>query len=258
MPFSTFLYDASRDGYDSDTWSTSYGAPTVLAGSLALQEAGTVHRGDIMRGDLTMSITIPNSPTGGESRRFGFYSPNSGAYLWFQMEAEVFSAAASDGGSNSSSTAIAWSDGVVESWEGNSIEFRIIWEAGMGHFYVNGARRATLAGAAIPRDPMALYFSNANTDLMTVQYVNAEALQTFLMHVGEAGSGGTGSGVGPAFKSDVITIAEVVTLVYNFGILPSMSDSVTLTESQTVYSYIKPPAQADAITITESVTPVKV
>ncbi len=205
--FTSFSYDPSRDGYDLDTWKTVYGSPYVSGGVMTLTEAGTIHRGDCKRGYYSMNLKMPSTPAGGESRRWGLYSVGSGAYLWFAMDSEMLYAQASDGFGNTSETEIEWADGVIETWGTTDTWYKIRWEAGQAHFYVNNTRRATLSGASIPNGPLALYASNVNNDGMSIKFIDADGIQIFFMHTDNAD---TDAGDGPVLASQVVSIAENV------------------------------------------------
>lgn len=247
--FSNVLYDPSRDGYDTSSWRTIFGSPNVQGGVLVLQEAATLHRSDCLRGDLTLNVNVPNSPVGGESRRFGFYSPNIGAYAWFAIEGETLYAQISDGGSNSSQETLSWSDGVVETWEGSGIDFRIVWEAGLVTFYINGTRKTVLSGASVPRVPMAVYMLNGNTDYMTIPYVTIQSIQSLFVHTDE---GDTSSGTGPLLFSQVISIAESTTRSVQLGD-QTPAEAISITESTTGSVQLGNQAPAEAVSIAEDV-----
>jgi hypothetical protein len=186
MPFTftNFLYDPSRDGYDTSSWRTLFGDPAIVGGNLSLTYSAVVHRGDCVRGDLVMNINVPSEPAV-ESRKFGFYSPNMGSYAWFSIQGPLLLAEISDG-TSSDSEEVDWSDGVNETWNSNDIEYRIQWEAGLVSFYINGTKKAVLSGNAVPKSPMAIYLSNATEDSLTIKYINLEAVQSFFMHTDES------------------------------------------------------------------------
>lgn len=180
--FTNFLYDPSRDGYQTEDWSTIAGTPTISSSELLLNADATIHRADILHGEVTMNINIPTSPQAGDDRKFGFCSPGIGAYAWFAVSGADLKAQIADGDGNVSEATIAWSDGVIEQWDGADTEYRIIWEAGLVHFEINDTRRATLSGAAVPKIPMSIYLNNTEADNVTVQYINAISIQSFYKH----------------------------------------------------------------------------
>lgn len=248
VAFTNFMYDPSRDGYDADAWQTVFGTPYVSGGSLYVDQAATIHRGDCLRGTFTLNLNVPNSPTGGESRRWGMYSINTGAYAWFAIEDETFYAQTSDGGSNSSSTAIEWSDGVSETWNGNDIEYAIRWEAGIARFFVNGTLRATLSGASIPYYPLAIYFSNSNTDGFAVKYVAAQGVQSFYMHTDHSD---TDVGDGPILVVESVSITESTTTFVQLGNL-APSDSLSISENVVNEVQLGDQSLSESVSITES------
>lgn len=243
-PYTNFLYDPSRQGYDSSVWKTIFGTPGVSSDVLILQQAATIHLGDCMKGDFAFIMNIANSPVGGESRRFGLYSPNLSAYAWFSIEGEQLLGQISDG-TNSSEVAITWES----AWSGANTEFKIHWDVGMVRFYIGGALKGTLSSNAIPKTPLAIYLSNANSDLMTIAAVNAVGVHTFMMHTDQGDA--TFLGGNPNIVQ-VISIAEG--LEFDPTWLPALfSDSVTITENITRDFTILPPLQSDAISIAENV-----
>lgn len=225
--FTNFLYEPSRDGYDLDAWKSVYGTPIVTGGSLYLQQAAMIHRGDSSRGQITMNVNVPSSPAGGESRRFGFYGPSSGAYAWFSIEGEALNAAISDGRDNLTSTAITWDD---TNWSANDVDFTIRWEAGLVRFIINDSIVATLSGYSVPHDPLAIYLSNGSDDGMKVRYIHAEGLRAFYMHTDHAD---TDAGAGPLYVAQVVSIAEDVTDEVQLGDL-GPSNTVSITEDVSV------------------------
>ncbi len=239
-----FLYDPSRQGYDSSVWRTAYGSPGVQSGQLVLQQAAAIHYGDCVKGDYTFEVNVPNSPEGGESRRWGLYSPNRGAYAWFSIEGEQLLAQVSDG-TTSSETAITWSS----AWTGVDTQFRIIWEAGLVHFYVGSNEQATLSGDGVPRTPLALYLSNANVDYMTVGYITARGLQSFYMNIDLDDTVFAG---GDAFVAELVTITENVSKVLSLQ-LSTVIDTGTVTESVTQQLLLLLPAVAETVSVAEDV-----
>ncbi len=249
--FTNITYDPSRQGYDSSIWRTILGTPLVLGGQLAVQQASLVHLADSTRGNYIFNVNIPNSPVGGESRRLGLYSPNSGAYAWFSIESEALTAQCSDGyAGNTSTGTIAWES----AWSGVNTEFRIHWDAGKVEFYVAGIRKATLSGNSIPKEPLAVYLSNLNSDYMTVQYVRWNGVQAFYMHMDLAD---TIPGPGPDYSVDTITITESITRALTM-LLGLQSDSLSISESTTQSLTLLPTALSDAISITENVAQTQV
>ena len=252
--FSNFAYDPTRDGIDSSSWAFLSGDPYILDGKLVLTNSSVLHRGDCVRGDLTMNITFPSSPTF-DLRTFGFYSPGSGSYAWFKVETNSLWAQISDGNGNDDSEEIEWSDGVNEIWEGYPINFRIQWEAGLVKFYVNGTLKTTLTDSAIPTLPMAVYFSNSsNDDLFKVGYVNVTSIQSFYMHTDESDTE-----VDALVKSKIvgqpITVGENVVndLTHLTGII---SETVGISESSEKSLLKLPTMSTDAVSISEDVAPV--
>jgi hypothetical protein len=230
MPFvfTNFIYDPSRDGYDADAWKTVFGSPQVLGGKLALQQASILHRGDCLRGDYVFNLNIPNTPIGGESRKFGLFSPNLNSYLWFSIRDNSLFAEASDGGLNTESEEITWQDGV---WDSNNVEFKIIWEAGLAHFYVNNVHQKTLSGENIPRTPMALYVINENEDFVTLQYITVVSVQSFYMHTDHADAD---TGDGPIYTNEGLTLSENTTTVREDLAKSGEIETSTITELVTI------------------------
>lgn len=205
--FTNFVFDPARDGYDTSTWATVYGSPVVTAGKVVLSQASIQHKGDFYRGEVSFGLTIPSSAVLGGSRRIGLYSQATGSYLWFMIENGTMLAQASDGGLNTSSSTIGWSDGVVEDWTTANTKFTISWVAGVARFSINDTERAVISGASLPTNPMSVYIANASLDSMLVQSVVFKALQEFFLHTDEADST---FDAGPVYLSQSVSIAENV------------------------------------------------
>ena len=175
----SFSYEPQRQGYDSSYWSTTVGAPFVSDGFLVISNSQCYHAADLLKGTFTFNVKVPTAPAQDDNRTWGLYNPGRGSYLYFSIADDVFSAAISDGETSTSET-ITWSS----DWTNASTEFRIIWEAGLAKFFINGVNVVTLSGP-VPHDSLALYLSNLEkSDDMLIKYIDVSNLQSFNLNEG--------------------------------------------------------------------------
>lgn len=244
--YTNFYYDPVRNGYDSSMWHTLYGLPSVVSNQLVLNEASCVHFADIYRGQFTFNVNIPVAPTAGQTRSFGLYGVSRDSYIIFNISDTVFSAKTSDG-VNSSSSVITWDS----AWTATNLEFSIRWEGGTAKFFVNGNQMAAISDISVPGHPLSLYASNNTFDDMTIKYIEAQGIQTYLMTVGPEDSSFQPVIV-MGFKSDTVTITESTTFLITI-LYPSTSDTVTVSESVTMLITQLYPEMNDTATVTENV-----
>ena len=238
-----FYYDPQRQGYDTTLWRRLYGQPTVQGNELKLTNSATIHYADIIRCEIVFNLSIPAAPAAGASRSFGLQLLNKGAYILFDITDTVFSAKTSDG-TNSSSSAITWQS----SWTAATAQYRIVWEAGTAKFYVNGTFQAAITDVSVVGDPMSVYLENGMADSLSVSYIVVKGIQYYILTQGPEDS---------TFEillllNDSVSISESVT-VFQSNMTPSVSDAITITENVNI-TQVFDVSVSDAITITESVT----
>lgn len=170
--FYNFYYDPVRQGYDSNTWSTISGAPSVVSNKLTLLNASIIHFSDILRGDATFNINIA-TPVAGDDVSFGFYDVNQLAGIGFRItDDELF--ADSFSGSELTSVAIDW----ASDWNNTNTSFQVRWEAGRVDFLINGIVRANISDDSVSGNPLNLYISTDSADSLKVNYINVKGVQS--------------------------------------------------------------------------------
>lgn len=167
----SFAYDPIRQGYDSNTWSTISGAPSVVSNVLSLQTASIIHFADILHGDATFSINI-SEPAVGDDIEFGFYDINQLAGLGFRITDDALFVDTFFG-SEITSVAIDWDT----AWSNEYTDFRIKWEAGRGVFYINGIERVVTSDISVPGNALNLYVSSDSTNPLSLKYINVKGVQ---------------------------------------------------------------------------------
>lgn len=175
-----FYYDAVRQGYDTNTWTTLSGAPVVAANQLKLDGAGILHFADLLRGDASFSVSMA-APAAGDDAKIGLTEYNKGAYLYFKVADDVLTAECSDG-TTIKSVVIPW----VADWTDTDTVFRIKWEAGMATFFIGGQLKVTMndlsvldiPDTVIPGDPMSLYIFNNSAAPLLINYIEVLAIQS--------------------------------------------------------------------------------
>jgi len=170
--FYNFYYDPVRQGYDSNTWSTITGAPSVVSNKLTLQNASIIHFSDILRGDATFNINI-STPVAGDDISFGFYDVNQLAGIGFNVTDDILYAE-SYNGTELTSVAIDWST----DWNDTDTSFGIKWEAGRATFSINDIVRANISDNSISGSPLNLYLSTDSVGSLKLKYINVKGIQS--------------------------------------------------------------------------------
>jgi hypothetical protein len=179
--FFNFYYDPVRQGFDSGTWTTVSGSPTITNNRLSLTSAVILHFADLIRGEAAFNIKI-SAPTAGDDKKFGFIEYSKGAYLYFKVAGAVLTAECSDG-TTVKTTAIDW----VSDWTNTNTEFKIKWEAGVATFSIGGQLKVQLTTSyttvgvpdtVIPGDPMCLYLSAGDADILLLNYIDVKGVES--------------------------------------------------------------------------------
>lgn len=220
-----FYYDPLRSGYDANLWRTLVGAPAAIgAGRLKVDSGAIVGYGDITKGDITMNINVPTAPGADASRVFGLYQPSRGAFIVFTID-DGFTVSISDGTTTTTSDELEWNS----DWTDANIDFRIVWEAGMVKFYVNGGFVAVLSGDNVPYGPLSLYFYDDSGTPMCIGDIDVRGTRYYM------------------------NLKTSDTTVYGVGI--NMSQTVTVSEAATIKIPILVPSVSDAITLSDAMVP---
>ena len=90
----SFIYSPMRQGYDTNSWRTISGAPSVVGGRLSIDnEAGVagsaIHYVDFVKGDISFDVNVPVAPVEGTYRIFGVSTPDATAYIRFAIGSEL-------------------------------------------------------------------------------------------------------------------------------------------------------------------------
>ena len=177
-----FYYDPTRQGYDTNTWTTIAGAPVVIANQLSLTNAECIHFADLLPGDATFSVNMAE-PAAGFDTEFGFYgSPQQQSFLVFRVVDDVLTAEISNG-TQTSSTVIDWDT----AWNNTPTEFRIKWEAGMATFFIGGVQKVCVTDVEaidkgddiiIPNSPLSLDLYTDGGETLLVNYIIVKTIQS--------------------------------------------------------------------------------
>lgn len=147
---------------------------------IAFNAASAVQYADVIKGDFRMQVAVPTLPTATQARKFGLFAVDRDSGLYFEVTGTTFRAVARDATSVDGSTTSTIT--FEPSWAGTPIEYRILWEAGLAHFYVDGTRKATIAFPAsniLTSIPLSLYVSNSVADNLLVGYIDSLGVQSF-------------------------------------------------------------------------------
>ena len=218
-----FYYDPIRQGYDTNLWHTIFGVPAIVAGNrLSANNAAIVHYGDIMKGEFTFNLYVPDAPGGNDSRIIGLYEPSTSAYIVFTIGTDL-SGDVSNGSDTATTGAITWDS----SWTGVNTNFRIRWEAGTAKFFVGDTQVGAISDVAVPAGPLSLYISDVSGTTMTVGDISAKNIQTYILN---PKSGDTTVYGGAVIVAQGVTVSENLSIVeYNY--IPENTESVTVTEN---------------------------
>lgn len=208
----SFYYDPIRQGYDTNSWRTVSGAPTVVNGRLSIDnQAGlsgsTVHYVDFLKGDISFNVNVPESPTGGADRSFGVAALNSGAYIRFTL-GSTLTCDTSDGITTTSSGDILWDS----SWTGANVVFAIRWEAGGAKFFVNGTRVYGVSDDSVPHGPLSLYLFDSADSSMTIGDITVRGTQSYVLNPKTSDTTPTNP-TGNISLHDDVTVTESVSML---------------------------------------------
>ena len=171
-----YYYDPVRQGYDTTLWKTLAGAPTVAGSVLRFTSATAIGYADIYQGDVTFNLTIPVSPVAGQDKRFGFYQPNLGAFVGFDITGAVFSFKVIDGLGNTETTAFTWQ----AAWTNTPVEFKVSWVGFSAAFFVNDVKIGVTNNVAVSKNPLSVYIKNGNADNLDMKYLEGKAIQHYI------------------------------------------------------------------------------
>lgn len=248
----SFYYDPLRQGYDANQWRTLLGAPVAGGvGRLETNHGAFVGYGDILKGEVTININVPDAPGGNDSRVFGLYQPLRGAFAVFTISDE-FRASVSDGTTTTTSDALTWNNSL---WSGNNVDFKIRWEAGLVKFYVSGTCVYTCSGTNIPAGPLSLYFFDDSGSAMTIGNIDVRGAQGYVMHLKTTDTTTFG---GAIVMSQLVTVTDVPNIVIPVLLVPNVVDAATVTDTFGVPTIPACPLVYEEATVTEEVGTPKV
>ena len=174
-------YDPVRQGFDTNTWSTLLGDPEVLtSGRLRINTipatgGSIIHYTDFKKGDINLNVNVPSTPSIGDIRDFGLSSSDSKNYIKFTIRSNTFKCATSNGGTIVLSDELEWNS---TDWNGENINFQIIWEAGTAKFLIEGSNVYTVTGKSIPTGPLSLFLYDNSPDDITVGEMSIRGAQS--------------------------------------------------------------------------------
>jgi len=240
-----FYYDPLRSGYDENLWRTLVGAPAVIgAGRLKVDSGAIIGYGDITKGDITMNINVPTAPGADASRVFGLYQPSRAAFIVFTID-DNLTVSISDGTTTTTSDELEWNT----DWTAANIDFRIVWEAGMVKFYINGGFVAVLSGDNVPHGPLSLYFYDDSGTPMGIGNIDVRGAR-YYMNLKTTDSTVYGAGF---TMSQAVTVTEAATIKIPI-LVPNVSDAVTLSDAMVPLIPTLFSSKFDSVTITENVS----
>ncbi len=241
-----FYYDAQRQGYDTTNWRTLSGIPTTTGNGMRINAAEAIHYGDILKGRIVFSVTIPAAPAGGQSRRWGLAQKKLGSYLGFRVNGATFQVESINGLGTTETENVTWRS----AWTATEIRCEVFWTGFSADFRINDERVSFLNGASISKNPLSLYLLNSGADAMECAYIEAKNLHYYYFN----GNTNSATFVMPNVSvNEVITVTDTVdpedVLTANVNDTKTIGELTTMGISDPVLSV------SDTETITESVTP---
>lgn len=171
-----FYYDPVRQGYDSDTWSSTLGVPVISNNYLILNQAYAVHFADLLRCEVVFSVNI-ETPVNGMIKEFGLVSYNKNSYIKFNLTDDQLTVQTSpDGGNTENLETVVWN----ADWSSSDIEFKIKWEAGKATFYINNEYKWSFSNAFVPNDPLSVFVSSEDAiNDLKIKYIDVTGIQSY-------------------------------------------------------------------------------
>jgi hypothetical protein len=165
---SGYTYDPIIKQYDTNFWKTTTGSnPAMSSTVLRITSASIASFIQHIYADVEFSINVPTTPSAGEAKHWGLRSPatdNLGA-MYFEIAGAVFTCVSIDDTGSSQTTTLTWS-----AYQATQTVFRIIWEAGMIIFKINGVTVATHT-SKVPSHALPLRVVNGDADNTDIGYI---------------------------------------------------------------------------------------
>jgi len=207
----SFTYDPAMQGYDTNSWKTISGAPDATGGRLIVDTGAgfgaAIHYVDAQKGDIVFDVNIPAAPGLDSSRYFGVANALTTKHVWF-MIGSTLRCEISDGTTTTTSGDIEWND----DWTGEDTEFRIIWEAGLVKFLINGTRVYSVSNTSIPYGPLSLYIADESGSPMTFGDISVLGTQSYVLNPK------TDDDVDPIGVGKRLGISQAITITENVSL----------------------------------------
>lgn len=240
----SFYYDPIRQGYDTNLWHTIAGAPANVAGRLRAPNSIIIHYADVVKGDFTFNLNVPDSPGGNDGRIIGLYQPNRQAYIVFTI-GDTLTGDASNGTNTATTGTMPWDS----NWNGVNTDFAIRWEAGTAKFFINGTQVGCITDVAVPAGPLSLYVADISLNPMSIGDISAQSVQSYVLNAKSADS--TVYDGMQMIVSQGVTVTDVPNIsMSNFLARPV--ETVAVSENVAVVVLVKP-SVSDNVTITENI-----
>lgn len=159
------VYDPVIRGYDQSFFKSVSGTPSVSSNKIRLNQAKIASYPQFLYGDFRFKITIPTTPSTGESKEWGLQLPSTtqGA-MFFDIAGATFSFKSYDTDNNATSTTVTW-DQKGQTWEAVAITYRILWTEKEIKAYISDGTAEILVATHESGDnnlPLPLYIDNLN------------------------------------------------------------------------------------------------
>lgn len=253
----SFYYSPIRQGYDTNSWRTISGAPSLnIEGRISVDnlvsiEGSAIHYADFVKGDVIFDVNIPVAPVAGVNRIVGLSSPNSSSYIRFNFDTSL-TCETSDGTTTTVSDDITWDS----AWTGANTLFKIRWEAGSAKFFINGTQVYQISDASVPYGPLSLFLLDGADSSMTVGDIVVLGTQSYVMNLKTSDSTSTNVSGKLSMYQDV-TVSENVAFfipAYNIPFTAGeMFDLITTSENLSMLIPTFVPSKYDTVTVSESI-----
>lgn len=254
-----FIYDPYLYGFNTAYWKELNGTASAATNKIRVNSVTIVSKHQYLRGKFIFGLTMASAPTVGQNKEFGLKSPGLGSSrnaCYFQILGSTLNAIVIALDGTVTTTAVDSSFVSGTTWTTKN-DFRILWNLSSVQFFINGVRCAEVTDRNLLPDKTTIpvWIANNNIDAEDVSYVEMNFVDQVvaptweLPIVSPAGTtevniestsdaittteSTTANVSPPVSASQAITVSESVS-IEKVDIFPSVSDSVTITESKTV------------------------
>jgi len=242
-----FVYDPQLYGLNTAFWRELNGtASFTAANTISVSSVTIASKQQYIQGDFIFGLKVPGDPIT-TARKWGLLIPALGVTknaVYFEQDSDntnAFQAViVSDSGTKTVS-AITWDSA---NWNGQNVEYRILWGKNTIEFYINDLRVASFQDRNINPGylPLSLYLLNEGASDLAVVYIIAKHVEK-VFH--------------PFWEASVASNLAALT-PKELSVSPSLSPSVSLSPSKSPsLSPSASPSVSPSVSLSPSISPSK-